>query len=151
MAEKPRDAPADRRFGTAWMAFAFAFALHFMDEAVHDFLSVYNPAIRRIRDHLPFLPLPTFSFKAWIALLIAGFVLLLCLAPVAFRGSGWLRVVSRPVAILAGVLNALLHLASSAYLHRWMPGVYSSPFLLAAALYLLSASRGIRPRQSMPG
>jgi hypothetical protein len=151
MPDEPRDVPIDRRFGTAWVIFAFAFAFHFLDEAAHNFLSVYNPAIRRIRDRLPFVPLPMFSFKTWITLLIAGFVLLLCLAPVAFRGSAWLRLVSRPVAILAGVFNALLHLGSSAYLHRWMPGVYSSPLLLAAALYLLAASGGIRLRQGTPG
>jgi len=33
--------------------------------------------------------------------------------------------------------NGLLHLAGSVYLRKAMPGVYSAPLLLAAAVYLL--------------
>jgi hypothetical protein len=38
------------------------------------------------------------------------------------------------------VFNALLHIGSSLYFHRWMPGVYSSPLLLAAAGFALSTA-----------
>lgn len=135
------DFAPNRRFGVAWIAFALAIAVHVSDEAMHDFLSTYNSSVRAIRARLPFLPLPTFSFRIWLALLIAGIFLLLCLSPLAFRGNSWLRIVSGPLGILVGVLNAALHIGSSIYFHRWMPGVYSSPLLLAAALYLLAASR----------
>jgi hypothetical protein len=118
-----KDASADRRFGMAWFLFALAFAAHFTDEATHDFLSIYNPGIRVIRARLPFLPLPTFDFATWLVLLITGFVLLLCLTPFAFRGSTLLRVLSRSIGILVGIVNASLHMAGSVYLHRWMPGV----------------------------
>ena len=49
-----------RLFGFAWLAFALALAVHVLDEATHDFLSVYNPSAQAIRSRLPFLPLPTF-------------------------------------------------------------------------------------------
>ncbi len=128
-------------FGIAWVAFALALAVHVADEATHDFLSTYNPSVRAIRARLPFLPLPTFTFRVWLTLLIAGILLLLCLSPLAFRGASWLRLLSRPLGVLVGVLNATLHISSSVYFHRWMPGVYSSPLLLAAALFLLACSR----------
>lgn len=130
-----------RPFGLAWVAFALALAVHVTDEALHDFLSTYNPSVRAIRARLPFLPLPTFSVTVWLILLIAGIFLLLCLSPLAFRGNSWLRIVARPLSIVLGVLNATLHTSSSVYFHRWMPGVYSSPLLLLAALFLLASSR----------
>lgn len=126
-------------FGVAWVAFSLALALHVTDEATHDFLAAYNPSVRAIRARLPFLPLPTFTFGVWLALLIAGILLLLCLSPFAFRGNQRLRIVSFPLGIVVGVLNASLHIGSSIYLHRWMPGVYSSPILLLAAFYLLKS------------
>jgi hypothetical protein len=136
-----KEVTLNRRFGIAWVTFALALAVHVTDEATHDFLSTYNPSVRAIRARLPFLPLPTFSFRVWLTLLIAGILLLLCLSFFAFRGDSWLRTVSRPLGILVGVLNATLHIASSVYFHRWMPGVYSSPLLLLAAIYLLASSR----------
>lgn len=136
-----KDASSDRRFGMAWLFFALAFAVHFTDEATHDFLSVYNPNVAAIRARFPFLPLPTFTFAYWLGLLVAGFFVLLCLAPFAFRGSRLLRALSWPLGILVGILNACLHMAVSVYFHRWMPGVYSAPLLLVAAVYLLATSR----------
>ncbi len=135
----------NRRFGIAWVMFALAVAVHVTDEAMHDFLSTYNSSVRAIRARLPFLPLPTFSFRIWLTLLIAGILLALCLSPSAFRGDSWLRIVSRPLGILVGVLNAALHIGSSIYFHRWMPGVCSSPLLLLAAIYLLSSSSARDP------
>jgi hypothetical protein len=132
---------SNRRFGIAWVTFALAIAVHVTDEAMHDFLSTYNSTIRAIRAQLPFLPLPTFSFRIWLTLLIASIFLLLCLSPLAFRDNPWLRPLSRPLGIVVGLLNATLHIGSSVYFHRWMPGVYSSPLLLLAAIYLLTSSQ----------
>lgn len=52
-----------------------------------------------------------------------------------------MRLAALPLAIVVGVFNASLHLLSSVYYRRWMPGVYSSPLLLAAALFLLASAR----------
>ena len=130
-----------RRFGVAWVAFAAALALHVTDEATHDFLASYNPSVLAIRARFPLLPLPTFTFGVWISLLTAKILLLLCLSPLAFRGSRWLRIAAWPLGLIIGIANASLHVGSSIYFHRWMPGVYSSPVLLIAAAYLLATAR----------
>jgi hypothetical protein len=130
-----------RRFGIAWVAFALALALHVTDEATHNFLASYNPSVLAIRARFPFLPLPTFTFGVWLTLLTAGITLLLCLSPLAFRGSRWLRIAAWPLGLVVGIANGLLHISSSIYFHRWMPGVYSSPVLLIGAVFLLAAAR----------
>lgn len=126
-------------FGLAWIAFALAVAVHVADEAAHDFLAVYNPMARAIRRKL-YLPIPTFSFGIWLGGLIAGIVLLLLLSPAAFGGSHQLQLIAWPLAILVGVANAVGHLAGSIRFKRALPGVYSAPVLLAAAVFLLWAA-----------
>lgn len=129
------------QFGLAWVGFALALGIHVYDEATHGFLSVYNPTVQAMRARLRYLPLPTFTFVTWLTGLSVGIALLLCLSLFAFRGSRWLRIAALPLGIMAGIFNASLHLLSSAYYHRWMPGVFSSPLLLAAAVFLLVSSR----------
>src|SRR5215467_2487272 len=77
-------------FGWAWIALSLALAIHVTDEALTDFLSVYNPVVLAIRRRIPFLPLPTFTFRIWLIGLICGIVLLFALSPFAFRNSRWL-------------------------------------------------------------
>jgi hypothetical protein len=127
-------------FGYAWLAFALALAVHVADEAAHDFLSVYNPAVRAIRARLPFLPLPTFSFPVWIGGLCAGIVLLLLLSPLAFAADQRVRMIACALAAIVGIGNGLLHIAASLFKRRWMPGVMSAPLLIAAAVWLFAAA-----------
>jgi hypothetical protein len=127
-------------FGWAWVGFALALAVHVADEASHDFLSFYNPAVRAIRARLPFLPLPTFSFARWIGGLIAGIALLLLLSPLAFAGNEVLRLIAWPLALIIGIGNGLLHILGSAWYRRWLPGIYSAPLMLLAGLWLLGAA-----------
>lgn len=136
-------AQVDRRFGFAWLGFGLAIAIHVLDEATHDFLSFYNPNARAIRARLPFLPLPAFTFRSWLITLAIGIALFLCLSPFAFRGVGWARVAALAVAFLVGIGNAGLHILSSIYYHRWMPGVYSSLLLLLAAIFLILTARSL--------
>jgi len=72
--------------------------------------------------------------------LIAAIIIVLLLAPFAFRQREWIRLLSYPFAILM-LLNGLGHIAGSFYLGRLMPGVYSAPLLLAASIYLLWSVR----------
>ncbi len=61
---------------------------------------------------------------------------MLLLLPFAFGGARWMR----PFCYVFGVfmlLNGLGHIALSFYMGALMPGVYSSPLLLAASIYLL--------------
>ena len=106
------------------------------DEALTDFLSVYDPMVRDLRARFPFLPLPTFTFRVWLSGLVLAVVVLAVLTPSAFRGAAWMR----PLAYAFGIVmagNGLLHLAGSAYMRKVMPGTYSAPLLLATAVYLL--------------
>ena len=123
-------------FGWAWIALCLAFALHVTDEALTDFLSVYNPTVRAIRQRLPFLPLPTFTFKVWLIGLASAVMLLLGLSPFAFSGARRMS----PLAYVFGIImlaNGLQHIVGSIYMGRLMPGVYSSPLLLICSGHLL--------------
>ena len=117
-----------------------AFALHVIDEALTDFLSVYNPTVRAIRARFPYVPLPTFTFRVWLGGLIAAIVLLLLLTPAAFGGAPELR----PWAYLFGTVmvgNGVLHMIGSVYHRKAMPGVSTAPLILAAGVYLLTSVR----------
>src|SRR2546429_7082810 len=131
-------AAPNTHFGLAWAALCAGFAIHVADEALTDFLSVYNPMVRAIRARFPFLPLPTFTFRVWLTGLVLAVVVLASLSPFAFWDAGWMR----PIAYAFGIVmtgNGLLHLAGSVYMRKAMPGLYSAPLLLAAALYLLAS------------
>src|SRR5215470_5997764 len=132
------DKSSASNFGRDWVALCLAFALHVTDEALTEFLSVYNPTVRAIRQRLPFLPLPTFTFKVWLIGLASAVMLLLGLSPFAFRGARRMA----PLAYVFGIImlaNGLQHIAGSIYMYmkRLMPGVYSSPLLLICSSYLL--------------
>ena len=133
--------------GRAWLALTVALAIHVADEAATDFLSVYNPTVRAIRERLPWLPLPTFSFSEWIAGLAILVAVLFALVPVAYRGARWITIIAIPFSVLM-VGNGLLHIGSSIYMHRWMPGVFSSPILIVASVTsLVCALRLLRRKR----
>jgi len=123
-------------FGIAWIALAAALALHVLDEALTDFLAVYNPAVLKIRSRFRWIWLPVFSFKIWIAGLAAGVALLFALSPLAFRGVRWIIIAALPLSVIM-LGNALGHIGGSIYFRRLMPGVYSSPLLIVASIFVL--------------
>jgi hypothetical protein len=125
-----------QRWALAWLALCAAFALHVLDEAAHDFLSWYNPNALAIRERLPWLPIPVFTFPVWVTGLAIAVAVLTALTPLVYRGRRWLVPVAYAYVIIH-VANALGHLTVS-IAGRWLaPGVYSSPVLLAAAVWLL--------------
>ena len=128
--------PAVRR-ADAWVGLCLALALHVVDEALTDFLSVYNPAVQSIREHVSWLPLPTFTFQIWLGGLIVAVIVLSSLTVFVLRGSRWMTPVSYAFGVLM-LANGLLHIAGSIQLGRFMHGVYSAPVLLAASIYLLA-------------
>ncbi len=130
----------NQRFGIWWLVFGYTLSLHVLDEAAHDFLAVYNPTATAIRRAMPFLPLPVFSFQIWAASLLCGLTLWLALAPFAFRAGQWQRWLAVPIAVLAGIVNGLVHIVSSLYFHRFMPGVYSAPLILLSGIMLLRSA-----------
>jgi hypothetical protein len=135
----------------AWICLALALALHVTDEALTGFLPVYNGVVEGIRTKQPWVPLPTFTFPVWLAGLVLGVLLLLALTPVVSRGARWIRIASLILAVVM-IGNALGHVGASVYWGKLAPGVYSSPFLLVAAVALLvTASRAkVRGRSAVP-
>jgi hypothetical protein len=143
------DGRSKRRVGFAWVSLCAALAVHVVDEALTDFLSVYNPAVRSIRERLPMFPLPTFTFAGWLTGLAAALILLLLLSGFVYRGARW----TVPLAYVFSVLmmaNGATHLIGSIYLGRLMPGVYSAPLLLAASAFLLVSVRARRQQKGFP-
>jgi hypothetical protein len=134
-----------RRLGYAWIGLWLALGLHVTDEALTGFLSVYNPTVLALRAKLGFWPMPTFTFRDWLVGLIIAVALLALLTPFAFRNARWLRPIFYLVAIVFEIFNAaghiigtiLGHTVASVRFPRPAPGFYSSPLLLAAAIYSL--------------
>lgn len=136
-------ANAASRFGTAWLLLCGCLALHVADEALTGFLDIYNPTVQAIRQRLPFLPLPTFSFRVWLTGLIVAVTVLSALSVPAFRGKKWVV----PLAYIFGffmLLNGCAHIAGSFYLGRVAPGVYTAPLLLATSIHLIARARRVR-------
>ncbi len=124
------------RHWLAWIALCIALAIHVADEALTDFLAMYNPAVLSIRDKYPLISPPTFTFEVWLALLILAVVLLAAASYFVWKGRWAMRPISY---VFAGVmlLNGVLHIAGSIYLGQFMPGVYSSPLLLVSSIALI--------------
>ena len=143
--------------GRAWLALVTALALHVTDEALTGFLSVYNPTVLAMRQTFPNFPMPVFTFRVWLGGLITLIVILFLLSPFAFRGTGWIRYLAWPLAVIM-LLNALGHTLGTILGHtvpsvqfaRPMPGFYSLPLLAAASLFLMWTLRKIAGANSRP-
>lgn len=128
----------------AWVALCAALVLHVIDEASTGFLSVYNPTVMAMRQRFAWFPMPTFEFREWLTGLAIANLVLLALAPFAFRGARWMRPLAYVFAIVM-LLNGAAHTTGTILgrtveavrFVRPMPGFYSSPALLAASTYLL--------------
>lgn len=129
-----------KRHWWAWIGLCAALAVHVVDEALTDFLSVYNPRVVALRERYPALPLPTFTFDAWLSLLIFSVIALTVSSYFVWTGRWAMRPISH---LFAGVmlLNGLLHIAVSLYAGKLISGVLTSPLLLAAAIALIIATR----------
>ena len=132
----------------AWLLLTVAVAAHVLDEALNDFLSFYNPTVEAIRETLGWFPMPTFTFATWVAGLVVAVLLLVALTPLAGRGSTGMRILSYVYGVLM-IGNGLLHIGLSISTGGLIPGVISSPFLIAAAVFLL-VSVSTRPLTTNP-
>jgi len=141
----------DKNFGKAWVALCLALTLHIVDEASTNFLSVYNPTVAALRNRFGWFPMPTFTFGEWLTGLVLVNLALLFLSPLAFRGARWMRPAAYVFAVIM-IFNAAGHTLGtifgrtieSIHFSRPMPGFYSSPFLLAASIYLIVKLRSAR-------
>lgn len=125
----------------AWFLMVSAVGLHVLDEALTGLLPLYNQLVTKLDEQLGFFPMPHFSFRVWLGGLILAIILGYSLIPIVNRGGKFIRVFS----IILGVLmiaNALGHLLGSLFFGRILPGMWSSPFLLLTAFYVVI--RGIK-------
>ena len=138
-------------YGGPWFALATALGLHVFDEATTGFLNVYNPTVLAMRSRYAWFPMPTYTFGEWLTGLIAAVVILMALTPLAMHGVRWLR----PLAwlqVVIQILNATGHTLGTIFgrtvatvtFPRPAPGFYSSPFLLAAAIWMTLRLRSTR-------
>jgi len=128
--------PCAVRQAAAWVALCLALAIHVADEALTDFLSFYNPAVRSIRDRVPWLPLPTFTFEEWLGGLIIALIVLSSLTVLVLRGARGMKSLSYAFGLLM-LANGLLHIAGSLQTGHLLPGTYSAPLLLIASMFLI--------------
>jgi len=148
--------PQNRSLGRAWILLCLALALHVFDEATTGFLRVYNPTVTALRARFGWWPMPTFEFGDWLAGLIVTCVVLLALTGFMARGAKGTRVLAYFFAIIM-LLNAAGHTLATVFgqtvasvtFPRPAPGFWSSPFLAAAAIYLLIVLQ--RPVQKTSG
>src|SRR5512146_3175309 len=144
------------RLGRAWVTFSAAVALHVTDEALTGFLGVWNPTVAAVHARWPWFPMPTFSFSVWLGGLIAAVLLAFALSPLFFRGGGGLRIPAYVAAALIGVGNGLGHTVATILGHtapevtfpRPAPGFYSSPLLIATAVWVIVELRRNGSRDS---
>jgi hypothetical protein len=139
-----------RRWALAWAALCAAFALHVLDEATHDFLSWYNPTVLAVRERVPWLPVPVFTFPVWITGLTIAVLALAALTPLVRRGRRWLVPVAYAYAVIH-VANAIGHMTVSLTGRWFAPGVQSSPVLLAAACWLMYETDRVRRQPAWGG
>lgn len=138
------EVPTNRALGHAWMLLCLGLCLHVFDEATTGFLAIYNPTVIAMREKLGWWPMPTFTFGTWLTDLILACVVLLALSGYVARGAPGTRVLAYIFAIIM-LLNAGSHTlatifgrtAASVTFARPAPGFWSSPFMAAAAIYLL--------------
>ena len=140
-----------RDLGRAWLWLCLALLLHVVDEALTGFLAIYNPTVIALRERFPWLPIPTFEFGEWLAGLLIATAGLLFLGRYIARGARWMRPAGYVFAAIM-IVNGAGHIAAtlagrtvaSVPVHGFMPGVYSSPVLLAGSVYLLVCLRRTR-------
>jgi hypothetical protein len=129
---------------TAWLGLVVALALHVADEALTGFLDVYNPTVRALRESFAWFPMPEFRFDVWLTGLVAVVIGLAILTPLVDRGPRLIRAAAVVFACLM-VLNGAAHIAGTVAgrtvptvrFERPMPGFWSSPLLIAAAVHFL--------------
>jgi hypothetical protein len=148
-----------RRTRTAWLCLVFALALHVVDEAMTGFLGVYNPTVHVLRERLGWFPMPIFRFEVWVIGLVTLVLVLALATPLVERGPRISRVLANGVAGLM-VLNGLAHIAGSVLgrtvpevqFERPMPGFWSSPVLITAAIsfIMVGRARAAPPREPYP-
>jgi protein-S-isoprenylcysteine O-methyltransferase Ste14 len=138
-----------RAHAFAWVYLCAHLAAHVIEEAATGFLGVANAVLAGWSRDFG-LPLQPLAFGAWLGTLTVVMAVLVALTPRVARGAAWAPTASY---IFAGVMiaNGMGHLLSPLYLGRFLPGHFSSPLLIAAALWLIVQARRAARATTSPG
>ena len=127
------------RLSVSWLILVLCLSLHVIDEALNHFLELYNPIVLKIRESIPFIPLPTFTFKTWITGLSILKILLFILTPLVYKRHKFTIRAIQIFSVLM-IFNGLGHIVGSLYYSKIIAGMVSSPLLIIASIYLLYLS-----------
>lgn len=76
----------------SWILLCSSVVLQVMDEATHNFSGgVYNQSAMTLRERVPWLRLPVFTFRMWIKCLAFAIALGFSLPFFLLRGARWVR------------------------------------------------------------
>jgi hypothetical protein len=123
------------RWTWAWLTLSLVLALHVADEVMNGTLAFYRGLSDFVMDYMPFVKLPPFRYEVWLVDLI-GASLLIAMTWLVHRRRGPMRLASYVVATFAAA-NGMMHILMSMAAQQLLPGVVTSPLILAAALFLL--------------
>ena len=123
-------------FFYAWIILTVALTLHVLDEALNDFLSIYNPLVALINQRMGILFFPAFSTTEWLTGLTMGIIILFGFSFFANHEKKWILYLSYFYGVLM-LLNGLGHILGSFYYSKFIAGVYTSPLLLVGSIYLI--------------
>lgn len=125
----------------AWALMVFAAGLHVFDEALTNFPGFYNSLVLELQKGLGFFPAPVISHRVWLGGLISVVIIGFVLTPLVNRGRGFFRILTTVLGANM-IAKALVNILGSLFFGRLLPGFWSSPFLLVAAVF--AVVRGIR-------
>jgi hypothetical protein len=132
--------------GLAWVGLCLCLATHIADEALAGRSKLYGPAALSLGRHVPWPQPPDFAPEVWLTVAVEAVVVLLMLAPFVFYGARWAAALSYPFAVVA-FFYGLSHPAGSLYFSTAVPGLYTSPLLLAGAAFLLLSVHRVQARE----
>lgn len=117
------------RWTIAWLLLCLVLALHIYEEATRGSYLAYD-LVRRL-----FPWLPPFHFEIWLLNVGGAVVVLVGLTWFVHKRLPIMRLASYALAIFA-TGNAMLHLLLSLAWNQALIGMFTSPLLLAASLFL---------------
>ena len=131
-------------FTAAWILLTLSLAIHVLDEALHNFLSFYNPLVTSLNERTGSF-FPVFSKAEWLGGLITAIVILFAMTYFVVHRKRWIRYLGAVYAVIM-ILNGLGHIVGSIYFSEMIGGLYSSPILIVFSFYLLWSIRSQKTR-----
>jgi len=124
------------RLSISWLILVLCLLMHVIDEALNNFLDLYNPIVLKIKQNVPFLPLPNFTFRIWIAGLSFLIIILFFLTPLVYNRNRLIISLIQIFSILM-IFNGIGHIIGSIYYSKIIAGMVSSPFLIIASICVI--------------